>query len=149
MLPPSTEPEGLIPCLEESATGPGTKAGELNPHALILLNTIIPSIHNLPSGVLQSWDSPVSISTGYRLDDREAGVRLSVVSRMFPSARRPHRPCDPPSLLSNGNREISWGYSGRDVKLTTHLLPVSRSRKRRSIYTCIPPYVFMTKCLRS
>jgi hypothetical protein len=39
-----------------------------------------------------------------------------------------------------------WGYSGRSVKLTTHLHLVSRSRRRGNILP-LPQYVFMVWCL--
>jgi hypothetical protein len=50
----------------------------------------------------KSRDSVVGIETGYRLDDREVGVRVPVGSRIFYSPRRPDRLWSPPSLLSNG-----------------------------------------------
>jgi hypothetical protein len=51
-------------------------------------------------------DSSVGIATGYRLDDREVGVRVPVGSRIFFSPRRPDRLWGPPSLLSNGYRRL-------------------------------------------
>jgi hypothetical protein len=50
---------------------------------------------------LGSWDSSVSIATGYGLDDRGVGARVPVGSRIFFSPRRPDRLWDPPNLLSN------------------------------------------------
>jgi hypothetical protein len=38
-----------------------------------------------------SWDSAVSIVTGYGLGDREVGDRVPVGSRIFSSPRRPDR----------------------------------------------------------
>jgi hypothetical protein len=49
-----------------------------------------------------SWDSVVGIATGYGLDDRGVGVRVSIGSRIFSSPRRPDRFWGPSSLLSNG-----------------------------------------------
>jgi hypothetical protein len=70
-----------------------------------------------------SRDSAVGIATGYRLDDQGVvGVRVPVASRILSSPRRPDRLWDPPGLLANGYRGLFLkGYSGRGVKLTTHL----------------------------
>jgi hypothetical protein len=54
-----------------------------------------------------SRDSSVGIATGYRLDDRGVGFRVSVGSRIFSSSRSPHRFWGPPSLLFNGYRGLS------------------------------------------
>jgi hypothetical protein len=54
--------------------------------------------------VLWSWDSTVSTATGYRLDDREVGVRVPVGLRIFTSPCRPERLWCPPNLLYNGYR---------------------------------------------
>jgi hypothetical protein len=65
----------------------------------------------------------------------------------FSSAPRPERLWDPPSLLSNGYQGLfPCGQSGRDVKLTTHLHLVPRSKNEWS-YTSTPQYVFMEWCL--
>jgi hypothetical protein len=50
----------------------------------------------------RSRDSAVGIATGYGLDDRGVGVRVSVRSRIFFFPCCPHRLWGPPSLLSNG-----------------------------------------------
>jgi hypothetical protein len=76
-----------------------------------------------------SWYSAVGIATGYGLDDRAVGVRVSVGSRIFSSPCRPDRLWGPPSLLYNGYRRLFL----RGVKLTTHLQLVPRSRKCGSI----------------
>jgi hypothetical protein len=49
-----------------------------------------------------SLDSIVGIVTSYGLDDRGAGVRVPVASRIFSSPFRPDRLWGPPNLLSNG-----------------------------------------------
>jgi hypothetical protein len=55
--------------------------------------------------------------------------------------------CGPHSFLSNVHRGIfSLGYSGRGVKLITHLHLVSRLRTCEVIPP-LPQYVFMTWCL--
>jgi hypothetical protein len=48
----------------------------------------------------------VGIATGYELDDREVGVRVLVGSRIVPSPSHPDRLWGPPSLLSNGYRDL-------------------------------------------
>jgi hypothetical protein len=82
-----------------------------------------------------SRDSSVGIATSYGLDDRGVGVRVPVGSRIFSSPRRPDRLWVPPNLLSSGYRGLFHrGWSGRGVKLTTHLQLVLRSRKCGSIH---------------
>jgi hypothetical protein len=82
-----------------------------------------------------SRERSVGIETGCGLDGRGVGVRVPVGSRIFSSPHRPDRFWGPPSLLSNGYRELfPRGYSGRGVKLTSHLQRVPRSRERGSIY---------------
>jgi hypothetical protein len=46
------------------------------------------------------------IATGYWLDDRGVGFRVSVGSRTFSSRRRPDRRWGPTNLLSNGYRGL-------------------------------------------
>jgi hypothetical protein len=85
-----------------------------------------------------SQDSVVGIATGYGLDDRGVGVAVPVRSRIFSSPRRPDRLWDPSSLLSNGYRRLfPGGYSGRCVKLATHLQLAPRPRKCGSIHPLI------------
>jgi hypothetical protein len=48
----------------------------------------------------------VGIDTGYGLDDRGAGVRVTIGSRIFSSPRCSDRLWGPPSLLSNGHRVL-------------------------------------------
>jgi hypothetical protein len=64
----------------------------------------------------------------------------------FSSPPRPERLWGPPSLLSNGYQVLfPWGYSGRVVKLTTHLHLVPRSKNEWS-YTSTPQYTFIRWC---
>jgi hypothetical protein len=69
----------------------------------------------------------VGIATGYGLDG--AGS-IPGGSKIFPSAQLPGQNWDPLSLLSNEHRGLfPRGYSGRGVKLTTHIHLVPSSRK--------------------
>jgi hypothetical protein len=87
-------------------------------------------------------DSEVGITTSCGLDDRGIGVRVPIGSRIFSSPNSPDRLWGPPNRLSNGYRGLfPRGWSGRGVKLTTHLKLVPRSRKCGSIYPL--PYAFM------
>jgi hypothetical protein len=70
----------------------------------------------------------VGIATGYGLDDQGVGVQVLVGSRIFSTSSRPD--------LGSTQPPIQWvlgafpqGWSGRIVKLTTHLQLVLRSRK--------------------
>jgi hypothetical protein len=63
----------------------------------------------------KSRDSSVGIATGYGLDDREAGVRVPVRSRIFTSPCRPDRLCGSPNLLSNGYRGLFPGGKAAGV----------------------------------
>jgi hypothetical protein len=57
-----------------------------------------------------SHDSAVGIATGYRLDNREVGVRVPVVSRIFTSPCHPDRLWGPSKFLFNGYWGLlSWG----------------------------------------
>jgi hypothetical protein len=51
-------------------------------------------------------DSAVCKATGYGLDDRGVGVRVSVGSRIFSTPRRPDGLWGPPNLLCNGYRRL-------------------------------------------
>jgi hypothetical protein len=63
----------------------------------------------------------------------------------FSSPPRPDWLWSPPSLLYNGYYQGLWGWSGRGVKLTTHLHLVPRSRMRGAIPP-LPQYAFMAWC---
>jgi hypothetical protein len=77
----------------------------------------------------------ISITTTYGLNDRGVTVRALVGSRIFSSPRRPGRLWGPHNLLYNGYRGLfPREYSGRGVKLTTHLQLVPRSIICGSIY---------------
>jgi hypothetical protein len=89
---------------------------------------------NNSTNISRSRDGVFGIATAYRLDDRGVTVRVPVGSWIFSSPRRPERLSGPPSPLSNGyQRLFPRRYSGRGVKLTTHLQLVPRSRKFASI----------------
>jgi hypothetical protein len=55
----------------------------------------------------RSWDSAVSIATGYGLDDQEVEVRVPVGSRIFTSPHHPDRLWGSPNLLYNGY-QVKW-----------------------------------------
>jgi hypothetical protein len=86
---------------------------------------------------MNQQDSSVGIATGYGLDDRGVGVRVSVGSRIFSSPRRPDW------LWGNGYRgALSPGvkWQGREAD---HSSPASAEVKKMWIYTSTPPYAFM------
>jgi hypothetical protein len=77
----------------------------------------------------------VSIVTIYGLDNRWVGVQVLVRKRIFTSPYCPDRLWGTPTLLSNGYQGLFlWEYSGRGIKLTTHLQLVPRPRKRGPIH---------------
>jgi hypothetical protein len=77
----------------------------------------------------------VGIATGYELDDRGVGVRVTVRAKLLFSPRRPDQFWGPLSLLSSGYRElISPGITRSGVKLITQLQLMPRSRKYGSIH---------------
>jgi hypothetical protein len=78
----------------------------------------------------RSRHSVVGIATGYRLDDRGAGIRVPVGSSIFSFPPRPDQVWCPPTLLSSDYQ----GQSSRGVKMTTHLQPVPRSIKRGTMH---------------
>jgi hypothetical protein len=80
-----------------------------------------------PHGWERSHDSSVDIATGYRLHGPGS---IPGTRRFFSFPQRPDQLWDPPSLLSNGYRELflQRSKSNRGVKMTTHLHPVLRSR---------------------
>jgi hypothetical protein len=74
-------------------------------------------------------------ATGYGLDDMSVGVRVLVGSRILAFLYRPVQLWSLPSLLC----KEYWGFlprgqSDRNVKLTSHLRLMSRSRKYGSIH---------------
>jgi hypothetical protein len=66
------------------------------------------------------------------LDDRGIGVQVPVGPRIFSSSRHTNRLWAHYPMGSGGS--FSGGYSGRDMRLTTHHQPVPRSRKCGSIH---------------
>jgi hypothetical protein len=75
----------------------------------------------------KSQDSSDGIAMGYGIDG--PGSISGRIMRFFSIPQRSDRFRDPPTLVSNGYRGIlSFGKSGRNVKLTTHFHPVPRLR---------------------
>jgi hypothetical protein len=75
----------------------------------VLAHGLFPSIRStsiLGPFLHPEMDSAVGIVTGYGLDDRGVGVRVSVGVRIFSSPRRPDRLWDPsiPGVLSSGGK---------------------------------------------
>jgi hypothetical protein len=58
------------------------------------------------ASVIKVRDSVVGIATSYGLEDRRDGVQVLVGSKIISSPCRPDRLWGPPSLLSNGYREL-------------------------------------------
>jgi hypothetical protein len=79
-------------------------------------------------GYFRGRDNAVGIATGYGLDDRGAGVRVPVGSRIFSSPRHPDRLWSPPK----------WPRREAD-----HSSPANVEVKKMWIYTSTPPYAFM------
>jgi hypothetical protein len=75
-------------------------------------------------------------------------VRVPVGSRMF-SSRRPDRLWGSPSRLYNGYRGLFSPEVKRPWCEADHSSPTSAEAKNIWIYTSIPPYAFMAKCLMS
>jgi hypothetical protein len=81
------------------------------------------------------WVSAVGMVTDYELDDRGDGLQVPVGSRIFYSPRLTDRSWGPSSLLSDEYQGLfPREESDKGMKLTTHLQPVPRSRKRGSIH---------------
>jgi hypothetical protein len=92
---------------------------------------------------IRSRDSAVGIATGYGLDNRGVGVRVTVGSRIFSSPCRPDRLWGPPNLLSNGYRGALSPGVKRAGREADHSPPTSAEFKKMWIYTSTPPYAFM------
>jgi hypothetical protein len=86
-----------------------------------------------------SWDSVVGIATGYGMEDRGAGARVPVGSRIFSSPRRPNRLWGPPNLLSNEYRRLfPLGVKGPGLE-ADHSTPTSAEVTKMWICTSTPP----------
>jgi hypothetical protein len=84
------------------------------------------------SKIPMSQDSPVSITTGYALDDQDVGVRVPVRSRIFFSPSHPDQLWGPPNLLSDGYQGLFSPGVKRPGREADQLVP--RSRKCGSIH---------------
>jgi hypothetical protein len=95
----------------------------------------------------KSRDSSVGVALGYRLDDRDSRVRFPAAAGNFSLHHRVQNGSgtpQPPIQWVPG--ALSLGYSGRGMKLTTHIHLVPRSRMRGAIPP-LPQYAFMAWCL--
>jgi hypothetical protein len=82
-----------------------------------------------------SRDSSIGIVTGCGLDDRAVGFRIPVGSRIFFSPRRPDLLSGPPSLLSNGHRELF--PRGKAAGAWSWALTSNYCRGQGNVYLCI------------
>jgi hypothetical protein len=80
--------------------------------------------------ILSNCCNMVGMATGYRLDNRGAGIQVLVGSRICTSPYHPDWPWGPASFLFSEYQGLF--PQGRDVKLTTHHQLVPRSRKHGS-----------------
>jgi hypothetical protein len=91
----------------------------------VIARKLLDSIFNILALFIRRWER--IIETGYKLEGR--GSILGRGERFFSSPQHPDRLSGPPSLLSNAYLELfPLGYSGRSVKITTHLHIVPRPR---------------------
>jgi hypothetical protein len=90
----------------------------------------------------RSRNSAVGIATGYGLDDREAGVRVPVRSRIFTSPYLPDRLWRPPNFYTMGTGGTFPGVKRPGCE-ADRSPPASADVKKMWIYTSTPPYAFM------
>jgi hypothetical protein len=93
----------------------------------------------------RSRDSAVGIATGYGLDDRGFGVRVSVGSKIFSFLVVQTGSGAHPASYPMGTRgSFSGGKAPR--READHSPPASAEVKKMWIYTSTPPYAFMAQC---
>jgi hypothetical protein len=84
---------------------------------------------------MNSRGSAIGIATGYGLDDRRVGIRVSTGSRFFTlSISSRSALVLTQAAIQWAQGLFSWEQSGRGAKLTTHFQLVPRSRKRGSTH---------------
>jgi hypothetical protein len=94
-----------------------------------------------------SRDSAVGIATGYGLDDRGVGVRVSVWSRIFSTPSTPTLGLTrPPTQGAPGALSSGVKRPGHEAD---HSPTTSAKVKKMWIYTSTSPYAFMAYCLIS
>jgi hypothetical protein len=86
-----------------------------------------------------SSERSVGTSADYGLEDRVVGIRVQVMSKMFPSPRRPDRLRGPPSLQYSGYRKALSSVVKRPGRETDHSPSTSAEAKKTSTFP--PPYV--------
>jgi hypothetical protein len=84
--------DGSLPCSQEPVTVP--ILSQVKPIHTLIYNLLL-------SSDVRSRDSAVGIATGYGLNDRGVGVRVSVGSRIF-SSQRLDRLCGPHPMGTGG-----------------------------------------------
>jgi hypothetical protein len=92
--------------------------------------------------------SAVGIETGYRLNDRQVGVRVPVGSTIFTSPCRPDRLWGPPTSCTKGTGG-SFPTLKRPRREPDHSAPRSAEVKKMWIYTSTPRCVFKSLYLIS
>jgi hypothetical protein len=90
--------------------------------------------------MLVNRGSAFGITTGYGLDDRGAGLRVPVGSRILSSPHRPDRLWGSPTQGVPGTISPEVKLPGREAD---HSLPASAEVKQMWTYTSTPPYTIM------
>jgi hypothetical protein len=112
---------------------------DMEQNASHCLHTSAPG-HHVATFVKYNSRHLLGIATGYGLDGRGVGVRVSVGTRIFTSPRRLDWLWGSPTLLSNGGFSLGVKRPGREADRSP---PTSAEVKKTWVHTSTPPYVFM------